>query len=71
MIEGKSNLRKWGNSFAIRISKEKLSLEKIKLNDEIRFIISKKPTKVKDIFGKLKFKTPTDKILGQIDKELW
>lgn len=31
----------------------------------------KRKTKVKDLFGKLKFKTPTDKLLKDVDKELW
>ena len=71
MLEGKGNIRKWGNSFAIRVPIERLKQEGIKLNDEVVFIINKKATRVRDIFGKLKFKTKTEKLLEQINKDFW
>ena len=71
MLENKGIIKKWGNSFAIRIPKETLKREGIRLNDRVIFIINKKTTRVKDIFGKLKLKTATDKLLREVDKELW
>ena len=70
-LEGKSKVVKWGNSFGIRISKERLMRERIMPNQEVSFLLIKKPTRVKDIFGKLKFKTKTEKLLKEVDKDLW
>ena len=72
MIEGKAKLVKWGNSFGIRIPKERLKRFGFRNNQEVSFIIlNKKLTRVKDIFGKLKFKSDTEKLLKKADEDLW
>ena len=72
MLEDTAKLVKWGNSFGIRIPKGRLKKLGIKTNQEVSFIIlNKRVTRVKDIFGKLKFKSNTDKLLKEVDKELW
>ncbi len=63
--------KKWGNSLGIRIPKKIVKQNKLKAEEELIIQIGKpKVTRVKDIFGKLKFKEPTDKIMEEIDKAL-
>ena len=70
MMEIKARTKKWGNSIGILIPKQVVNEEKIKPNQEITLMISTKPiTKGKDIFGTLKFKEPTEKLMREIDKE--
>mgnify|MGYP001609000568 CR=1 FL=1 len=57
--------RKWGNSVGVLLGKE------FKPNKKIRILISEeKFTKAGDVFGTLKMKTPTEKLMKEIDKEL-
>ena len=58
-------IRKWRNSVGILLGKE------FKPNKKIKILISEeKFTKAGDIFGTLKMKTPTEKLMKEIDKEL-
>ena len=70
MMEVKAKTKKWGNSIGVLIPKEVVKEEKIKPNQEITLMISTKPiTRGKDIFGTLKFKECTEKLMKEIDKE--
>ena len=71
MIECETKLKEWGNSFGIVIPKDKIIAEGIKPDDKIKVLITKKndSLKVKDIFGTIRWKTKTDKLLEEIDKE--
>lgn len=65
MIDIITKTRKWGNSVGILIGKE------IKPGKTVRVLITEeKFTKARDIFGTLKLKTPTDKLMKEIDKDL-
>ena len=72
MIEYDTKLKSWGNSLGIIVPKEKTEKEHLKINQEVKVIITpKKMLKVKDIFGKLKnWKRSTEEIMKNIDKEL-
>ena len=70
MMEIKTKTKKWGNSIGILIPKEAIRKENIKPDQEVTITISSKPiTKVKDIFGTMKFKESTDKLMREVDKE--
>ncbi|MBI2106280.1 hypothetical protein HYT56_05610 [Candidatus Woesearchaeota archaeon] len=57
--------RKWGNSVGILLGKD------FKPNTKVRVLISEERfSKAGDIFGTLKLKTPTDKLMKEIDREL-
>jgi len=72
MIEVKSKLRRWGNSFGIVIPLKAIIGEKVKEGDEVNVLLSKdKENVLKEIFGTFKFKKSTDKIMREIDKELY
>lgn len=64
-------LRKWGRSLGVVIPKEIAKKEGIKVNDKVEILIRKKSNVIKETFGTLKFKESTDKILKEIDKDLW
>ena len=70
MMEIKAKTKKWGNSIGVLIPKEVIRRENIKPEQEIILTINKKPiTKGKDIWGTLKFKESTEKLMRGIDKE--
>ena len=66
------NIKRWGHSFGIVIPMRLIKKERIKDGSEIEVIIQpKQKTKVKDIFGILKIKQDTSKLMKDVDKELW
>ena len=69
---GQIKIKKWGSSLGIVIPKEIIKRENLKQNQSIRILAveTKSKTKVKDIFGKLKFKKSTQKILDEVDGDL-
>ena len=69
---GQIKIKKWGSSLGIIIPKEIIKRENLKQNQSIRILAveTKSKTKVKDIFGKLKFKKSTQKILDEVDRDL-
>ena len=63
--------KKWGNSIGVIIPSEVIKKQEIKEGQEIIItMVSKKKTKVKNVFGKLKFKKDTQEILDEIDEDL-
>ena len=71
MLEVEAKVRKWGRSFGVVIPKEKIKEEGIKENETITLLIGKKKNVLKETFGTLKFKKSTDRMMREIDKELW
>ena len=71
METAKTKVRKWGRSLGIVIPKEIARKEGIKMNDEVEVLIRKKSNAIKETFGTLKFREPTEKILKKVDKDLW
>ena len=71
MIERETKLRAWGNSIGLVIPKEDVIKENLRPDQKVKVIITPiKTVKVKDIFGKLKFKRSTEAIMKEVDKEL-
>jgi len=72
MIEYNARLKSWGNSLGIIVPKEKSEGEHLKINQEVKVVITpKKMLRVKDIFGKLKnWKRSTEDIMKDVDREL-
>jgi len=69
MIEIKSKLRRWGNSFGIVVPQNALG-EGLKENDDITVFISKSKPDLKKVFGKLKkWKIDPQKLKDRIRKE--
>ena len=73
MIEVRTKLRRWGNSFGIVVPQRVINNGQIEEGDEIVVLLKKeeKGNVLKEMFGTFKFKKPTSKIMEEIDKELW
>ena len=70
----KTQLKKWGNSFGIIIPKEIVYMNNLKENQEIEImLIGDSKKRFDELFGSLKgkFKKPTDKMMREMDKELY
>lgn len=71
MIEIKSKLRKWGNSFGLVVPQKAVEEENFREGDEITVLLSGKRPNLKKLFGAHKFKEPVEEIMKQIDNELY
>lgn len=70
----KGKLKKWGNSFGVIIPKEIVENEKLKINQEIEFILVPDSKKVlEETFGTLKRKgnKTTEQEMREMDRELY
>ncbi|MBS3093504.1 hypothetical protein J4456_02905 [Candidatus Pacearchaeota archaeon] len=54
MIEIKTKLRKWGNSFGVMVPQGAIAGEDVKEGDEVTIFLKKNKTDLKRMFGKLK-----------------
>jgi len=71
MIEIKTKLRKWGNSFGIVVPQQAIINEQAKEGDELTILLKKDEDNVlKEMFNSFKFKKSPDKILKEVNKEL-
>lgn len=71
MIEIKSKLRRWGNSFGVIIPQKELEKTNFNEGDELCIFINPVEKNIlKDMFGTFKFKKSTNKLLKEVDKEL-
>ncbi len=72
MIEIKTKLRKWGNSFGIVVPQKAVEETKAREGDEIVVLIAKnKENVLRETFGTAKFKKPIEQIMRETDKELY
>jgi antitoxin component of MazEF toxin-antitoxin module len=71
MIEIETKLRRWGNSFGAVIPLTKIRGSGIKEGETITITIQKEDNVLREMFGKHKFKKPIEKIMREMDKELW
>ena len=66
VIKGK--ILKWGNSFGIRLEKASALHAGLQPNEEVEVDVKRKITKAGDVFGTLKTKADTEKVLREIDE---
>ena len=73
MIEIKTKLQKWGNSFRIVIPLGIAQQQEMKNGDEISVLLKKsqKGNVLREIFGSHKFSKPISQLLKEADKELY
>ncbi len=72
MIELKSKLKRWGNSFGIVVPQKAVKDEKIKEGDEVRVLINikKESNALTEVFGVLKgWEIDTQKFKNEMRKE--
>ncbi|MBU2616069.1 MAG: hypothetical protein KKC19_03120 [Nanoarchaeota archaeon] len=72
MIEIKTKLRKWGNSFGVVVPQRDVENSGVEEGEEIIILLRKenKEDVLKEMFGTFKFKKSTDKLMREIDDEL-
>ena len=72
MIEVKTKLRRWGNSFGIVVPQHKIEEAQLKEGKEVRaLILEENKVDLRKLFGKHKFKKSTEQLMRETDKELY
>lgn len=71
MIEFEATLRKWGRSLGMVIPNNVVVKEKLKEGVKVKVTLSHNKNPLRETFGKVKLKESTDKIMREVDKELW
>lgn len=69
MIEIKTKLRRWGNSFGVVVPQK--AVGKTKEGEEITIFIQKRKPNLRKIFGIHKFSKPTEQLMKEMDEELY
>ena len=71
MIEIKTKLRRWGNSFGIVVPQRVVDGTGVKEGEELTVLLKKEKTNVlRETFGTLKSKKSIKQIMDKIDEEL-
>lgn len=71
MTELTTKVRSWGNSFGVIIPHEIMRSKGISEGEEVSVILVKKDNILKETFGKHKFSKPVQKLMKEMDKELY
>ena len=72
MIQVKTKLRKWGNSFGIVVPINALEKENMEEGEKITaLIIKEKKVNLRKLFGKHKFSKPVEQLMREADEELY
>lgn len=72
MIEIKTRLRRWGNSFGIVVPQKAVEETKAREGDEVTILFKKEKNNVlKEMFGTHKFSKPIKKLMKEVDRELY
>lgn len=72
MIEIKTKLRKWGNSFGVVVPINFVEKEGAKEGDELVILMRKEEKRniLRETFGTHKFKKPVEQMMKEMDEEL-
>ena len=68
MIEVEGEIKKWGNSLALRLSKKDLKKTNFRVNQKVKVLLIPETDISKEIFGTLKFKKSTDQMMREVDE---
>ena len=72
MIEVRTRLRRWGNSFGIVVPIKVIESGEAQEGDEVQaLIIGRKKTNLKKLFGKHKFSKSTEQLMHEMNEELY
>ncbi len=71
MIEIRTKLRKWGNSFGVVVPQRAIKNEDVKEGDEITILLKKEKPDLRKLFGAHKFSKPIDQLIKEMDEELY
>lgn len=71
MIEIKSKLQRWGNSFGVVIPVKVAREGEMKEGDEITLLLRSEKPDLRKLFGAHKFSKPTQRLMKEMDEELY
>ena len=72
MIEIKSKIRRWGNSFGLVVPTRIVESGEAQEGDEVTaLIIGRKRVNLKKLFGKHKFRKPVGQLMRETDEEIY
>ncbi|MBI2452028.1 hypothetical protein HYV50_03035 [Candidatus Pacearchaeota archaeon] len=72
MIEIKTRLRRWGNSFGVVLPMKAIENEKVSEGEEVVILMKRKKNNVlRETFGTLRFRKSTDQMMREIDEEIY
>ncbi len=71
LIETEVQLKKWGSSVGVLLSKKDLQKEGLKEGQKVKIIVVKKSNPLRETFGTIKFSKSTAQLLKEVDKALW
>lgn len=71
MVELTTRIRRWGNSHGIIIPLEVLREKNLKIGEEVDVFVLKKGNVLRESFGGHKFSKSVDKLMREVDKELY
>ena len=71
MIEIKTKLRRWGNSFGIVVPLKAVQSAGVKEGEEVEVLFKKNKVSLRKLFGKHKFSKPTEQLMKEMDEELY
>ncbi|MBI4362438.1 MAG: AbrB/MazE/SpoVT family DNA-binding domain-containing protein [Euryarchaeota archaeon] len=65
-----ATVRRWGSSLAVTLPKELVRSLSLREGEKIHIEV-KKENPLREVFGKGKLDKPIDKVMREIDSELW
>ena len=72
MIEIRTKLQRWGNSFGIVVPIGKIKKADMREGEEVTaLILERKKVNLQKLFGAHKFKKPVEQLMRETDKELY
>lgn len=71
MIEIKTRLRRWGNSFGIVVPQKTVEQTNAHEGDEVTILFKMDKPNLRKLFGAHKFSKPVDKLMKEMDEELY
>ena len=71
MIRAQGELKKWGSSIGLILSKKEVEREGLKAGQKVDYLVTAKHNPLEKTFGMDKFSRPVSMILKEVDKEAW
>lgn len=71
MIEVRVKLRRWGNSFGVVIPQKAVEQTNAGEGDDLTVFIKSEKPNLRKLFGSHKFSKPTQKLMKEMDEELY
>jgi len=71
MMELRTKLRKWGNSFGIVVPQKIIIEENAKEGDEITILFKKRKPNLRKLYGAHRFDKPVEQLMKEMDEDLY